>query len=104
MDTLEENGGGDGNSSVAELEVRVETLETTVSDQEARLNAAESGLEGILSVKTGISRNSLLHKHYSYIFNNIDHVTNSDVQGETSSLETRLTAAESEVEGISIKK
>ena len=48
MDTLEENGGDDGNSSVAELEVRVTTLETTVSGQDARLRATESGLEGIL--------------------------------------------------------
>ena len=46
--TLEENAGDDGNSSVAELEVRVETLETTVSDQDARINATETGLEGIL--------------------------------------------------------
>ena len=60
MDTLEENGGDDGNSTVAELEVRVETLETTVSGQDARLNATESGLKGILSIKIGLSRNSLL--------------------------------------------
>ena len=44
--TLEENGGDEGNSSVAELEVRVETLEVTVSDHEARLTAGESELEG----------------------------------------------------------
>ena len=31
---LEENGGSDGNSSVAELEVRVETLEGTAADHE----------------------------------------------------------------------
>ena len=31
---LEENGGSDGNSSVTELEVRVETLEGTVADHE----------------------------------------------------------------------
>ena len=29
---LEENGGSDGNSSVAELEVRVEALEGTAAD------------------------------------------------------------------------
>ena len=44
--TLEENGGGSGNSSVDELEVRVETLEVTVSDQETRLSLAESEIEG----------------------------------------------------------
>ena len=32
---LEEDGGSDGNSSVAELEVRVETLEGTAADHEA---------------------------------------------------------------------
>ena len=43
---LEENGGSDGNSSVAELEVRVETLEGTAADQETRLTAAESDING----------------------------------------------------------
>ena len=46
--TLEENGGS-GNSSVAELEVRVETLEDTVSDHETRLTVGESQLEGMFS-------------------------------------------------------
>ena len=44
---LEENGGGDGNSSVAELEVRVETLEGTASDHETRLMTAEAEIEGL---------------------------------------------------------
>ena len=43
---LEENGGGDGNSSVAELEVRVETLEGTVADHETRISAAEVNING----------------------------------------------------------
>ena len=43
---LEENGGGDGNSSVAELEVRVETLEGTVEDHETRISATEADLTG----------------------------------------------------------
>ena len=47
--TLEQNGGGDGNSSVAELEVRVETLEGTTADHETRLTAAESDLQGKMS-------------------------------------------------------
>ena len=34
---LEENGGGDGNSSIAELEVRVETLEGSTADHETRI-------------------------------------------------------------------
>ena len=44
---MEENGGGDGNSSVAELEVRVETLERTAEDHETRLTTAETDIEGI---------------------------------------------------------
>ena len=43
---LEENGGSDGNSSVAELEVRVETLEGTAADREARISAAEADVNG----------------------------------------------------------
>ena len=43
---LEENGGGDGNSSVAELEVRVETLEETAADHETRISAVEVDVSG----------------------------------------------------------
>ena len=43
---LEENGGSDGNTSVAELEVRVETLEETVADHETRVTIAETDIEG----------------------------------------------------------
>ena len=43
---LEENGWGDGNSSVAELEVRVETLEGRAADHETRISAAESDING----------------------------------------------------------
>ena len=43
---LEENGGDDGNSSVAELEVRVETLEGTAADHETRISAAEIDING----------------------------------------------------------
>ena len=43
---LEENGGNDGNSSVAELEVRVETLEGTAADHESRLTTAETNING----------------------------------------------------------
>ena len=43
---LEENGGGDGNSSVAELEVRVETLEGTAADHETRISAVEADVNG----------------------------------------------------------
>ena len=43
---LEENGGSDGNSSVAELEVRVATLEGTATDHETRISAVESDISG----------------------------------------------------------
>ena len=43
---MEENGGDDGNSSVAELEVRVETLEETAADYETRISMAETDIEG----------------------------------------------------------
>ena len=46
MTVLEENGGSDGNSSVAELEVRVETLEETSGDHEIRISTAESDING----------------------------------------------------------
>ena len=49
MTTLEENGGDDGNSSVAELEVRVETLEGTAADHETRISGAESEITSKLS-------------------------------------------------------
>ena len=43
---LEENGGDDANSSVAELEARVETLEGTVVVHETRLTVNEENIEG----------------------------------------------------------
>ena len=43
---LEENGGDGGNSSVAELEVRVETLEGTAADHETRITATELDVTG----------------------------------------------------------
>ena len=43
---LEENGGRDGNSSVAELEERVEVLGGTVADHETRISAVEADVNG----------------------------------------------------------
>ena len=43
---LEENGGDDGNSSLAELEVRVETLEGTAADHGTRISAVEVDFTG----------------------------------------------------------
>ena len=51
---LEDNGGGDGNSYVAELEVRVETLEGTAVDHETRISAAETDIEGTASCNLSI--------------------------------------------------
>ena len=50
MTVLEENGGSNGNSSVAELEVRVETLEVTAADHETRISTTESDITGWLIV------------------------------------------------------
>ena len=44
---LEENGGDDGNSSVAELEARVESLEGTAVDHETRISAVETDVNGM---------------------------------------------------------
>ena len=46
MTALEENGGDGGNSSVSELEVRVEILEGTAADHETRISAAEMDING----------------------------------------------------------
>ena len=43
---LEENGGDGGNSSVAELEVRVEALEGTAADHETRISAVQADVNG----------------------------------------------------------
>ena len=43
---LEENGGSDSNSSVAELEVRVETLKGTAADHETRITLTEENIQG----------------------------------------------------------
>ena len=51
VSVLEENGGGDGNSSVAELEVRVETLEGTAADHETRISATETDIEGKILIR-----------------------------------------------------
>ena len=48
--TVLENGGT--NSSIAELEVRVETLEGTAADHETRISAVEVGLSGRKTIKT----------------------------------------------------
>ena len=61
---LEENGGGDGNSSVAELEVRVETLEGTADDHETRISATESDLTGSLRTSSPLK---ILIQSYQFL-------------------------------------
>ena len=56
---LEENGGSDGNSSVAELEMRVETLEGTAADHDTRLTAAETDINGKIKQREDISLGSV---------------------------------------------
>ena len=93
--TLEENGGS-GNSSVGELEVRVDTLEDTVSNHETRLTAGESQLEGMFS-----------HVHKTFYSIEIKdilirtdfYLTSVDLQTITDELETRLTSAEENIQG-----
>ena len=46
MTSLEENSGDDGNSFINELEMRVETLETTAADHETRLTVNEENIQG----------------------------------------------------------
>ena len=55
---LEENGAGDGNSSVTELEVRVETLSGTVANHETRLTTTENDIECLRKGKNN-ERNSI---------------------------------------------
>ena len=43
---LEENSGDNGNSSIPELELRVETLEDVTADQETRIVVAEENIQG----------------------------------------------------------
>ena len=64
MTILEENGGS-GNSSVGELEVRVETLEVTVSDHETRLTVVESQLEGKFNHRHKILDNIYMKTYFS---------------------------------------
>ena len=70
MTALEENGGGDGNSSVAELEVRVDTLEERATDHETRITTAEAAITGnenndVYSIKK--SKTNFWHQRH-YIF------------------------------------
>ena len=44
--TALENGGSDGNNSVAELEQRAEILEGTADDHESRISVSETELAG----------------------------------------------------------
>ena len=61
---LEENGGSGENSSVAELEVRVETLEGIASDHETRLTTAQTDIEGLIKETNKLIQMLTVEKTY----------------------------------------
>ena len=91
---LEENGGGDGNSSVAELEVRVETLEGTAEDHETRLTAAETDIEGFKLAQLINAIKILKFRSSNCLF------YFPALETTTSDQEVRLSAAEENIQGI----
>ena len=102
---LEENGGGDGNSSAAELEVRVETLEGTAADHETRISATKSDLTGryhnivpFFEVKRNSNVSNVLFKWKRRLYNE---VLILDLEETVTDQETRLTVAEENIQGRS---
>ena len=101
---LEENGGGDGNSSVAELEVRVDILEGIADDHETRISATESDVTGRYSSEALCFKWLLIQ--YMLMFINTDDIKISnvlilDLEDTVADQETRLTAAEENIQGSS---
>ena len=94
---LEKNGGVDGNSAVAELEVRVETLEGTAADHGTRLTSTAADIEGLTSKREQISvaimrsDNKSMHSCIFSIF--------VALETATSDQEVRLSAAEENIQG-----
>ena len=83
---LEKNGGSDVNSSVAELEVRVEALEGTALDHETRLMAAQTDIEGKICfqiTKSGLSFILMVVIYFIFF----------------TAIETRLTSVEENIQG-----
>ena len=99
---LEQNGGSDGNSSVAELEVQVEALEGTTADHEIRISATEADVNG--NVTRIVYLFSIVYQSVKYLsrkeFQIDGHI--SDLQGTVADHETRLTAAEENIQGAFI--
>ena len=75
VSVLEENGGDGGNSSVAELEVRVETLEGTAADHETRISTTELDINGKDAI-SGRYFNTKNEGHGSKVENVFDHGRN----------------------------
>ena len=103
---LEENGGSDGNSSVAELEVRVETLEGTAVDHEIRISATESDVTGNAVKHNVLNQCFKLKWDKNRIYFNSKRKINekpklliSDLEKTDLDHETRLTAAEENIQG-----
>ena len=63
---LEENGGSDGNSSVVELEVRVEALEGTAADHETRISAVETDVTGREKIITVLTSHTTLNLIFTF--------------------------------------
>ena len=99
---LEQNGGNDGNSSVAELEVRVETLEGTAADHDTRISSTEADLNGrvtcVVFFSTGFENSKIAIK--KEILNYKLTVTFPDLDESVADHETRLTAAEENIQGV----
>ena len=92
VNVLEENGGSDGNSSVAELELRVETLEGTTADHETRISATETTVTGIFFKITFFIVQIIFLVQHSCVI--------SALEETVADQETRLTAAEENIQGI----
>ena len=115
---LEDNGGGNGNSSVAELEVRVETLEETAADHETRISTTEFDVTGNLAFNHVKWRKFITRTIWTnYATQQNDAAVNTcatfdiscktysvilDLEGTVADQETRLTAAEENIQGWSI--
>ena len=93
---LEENGGDDGNSSVAELELRVETLEGTAADHETRISSTETVISGTAFLWIQCILNLTFNKYLTVNYVNLYY---SDLEEAVADQESRLTTTEENIQG-----
>ena len=93
---MEENGGSDGNSSVAELEVRVEALEGTAADHETRISTTETDINGNRFLIVGKDISLCLKRKFFLLV-----IFFLELEETISDLETRMTATEENIQGSS---